>query len=928
MEFDKMEDLNASISFTRDGLEIGSKNDHALQHPSTADCMTNMFLDLGIRYDRTLRIQDLMESVSIGKEALREMPETLNSSTRACRLTAFAVLANKRFEYTKTNDDLDSALHAVRAALKLTSSDDQQLPFRLDLLGECLFKRSQWTGRTDELDEAVEQLDRAVELTPDADMDIYHRLRNLSYAFTERYLQSRRLVDLEDAYRIGRKALRLIPEGSVDRSLFCSQMSQVLHLKAERLDSLETLQQSIDLQRQALNSGCINNRQRAGLYSTLGGLLVNRFVKSNNTKDLERGIELHRKANAAISDDDVTLRCLTLHGLGGALALKYDNTQNLMDLEEAILSTEMALKFTSPDKPNYASELAHLALMYSSSGTEERQQHALRLYLNSFSAKNASPTDRLGSAWGALRLWRQLKVHPDAKHMCCEAVQLMAFQCNRTLNQADQQRHISSFPTLTARACSLLLSVGGCLVEAINILEVGRSIILGYIINDHTDISDLQASYPQHARKYIKLVEDVNRQYPDTEGAGTQAARTNRRIQAVYELNQSVEEIRQLPGYDRFLRGPTVNQLKHYAREGTVVIVLVSEISSHAIVISTAGVESIELSSLTAREVSDWLGQDLTRFSHRQEDGKRNKRYLQFLLWIWKSCVRLVLDYLGLLEDTPPSHPRNLPRIWWIGAGFASSLPFHAAGDHSAGSFDNTLSRAISSYAPTVKALSYAREQCGRRRSQDSPRLLYVAMPTTPAAKPLPGVNKEEQAIREAIGDTFSFQSLTLPDSETVMQKMKRCEVIHFACHGVSNPVDPSKSCLLLQTNGKELNDGPIVDKLTVQQISEMHLPGGNIAYLSACSTAENKAHFLADEALHIASAFQAAGFSHVIGTLWPVYDTVSADVASNFYSEIRYATSMGDKRVAASLHRSLLLVREKLRNRPLAWAGYIHVGA
>jgi len=53
-----------------------------------------------------------------------------------------------------------------------------------------------------------------------------------------------------------------------------------------------------------------------------------------------------------------------------------------------------------------------------------------------------------------------------------------------------------------------------------------------------------------------------------------------------------------------------------------------------------------------------------------------------------------------------------------------------------------------------------------------------------------------------------------------------------------------------------------------VAAISRLRLPGV-LAYLSACSTAVTGPE-LADESVHIVSAFQLAGYQHVIGTLWP----------------------------------------------------------
>jgi hypothetical protein len=77
-----------------------------------------------------------------------------------------------------------------------------------------------------------------------------------------------------------------------------------------------------------------------------------------------------------------------------------------------------------------------------------------------------------------------------------------------------------------------------------------------------------------------------------------------------------------------------------------------------------------------------------------------------------------------------------------MGVGLANSLPFHAAGDHSVDSTEQTtLGWAVSSYTPTMKALNHARvRESVRQRNARQPELLIVAMPTTPGEVELPGV--------------------------------------------------------------------------------------------------------------------------------------------------------------------------------------------
>ena len=151
--------------------------------------------------------------------------------------------------------------------------------------------------------------------------------------------------------------------------------------------------------------------------------------------------------------------------------------------------------------------------------------------------------------------------------------------------------------------------------------------------------------------------------------------------------------------------------------------------------------------------------------------------------------------------------------------------------------------------------------------------------------------------------------------------------MVHFACHGVSNHVDPLNSYLVLQENASPM---PKIDKITVRQISEASLTNAKIAYLSACSTAENKAQQLADEVIHLASGFQVAGFSHVIASMWVADDQVCFQVAKGFYEQVvaNLPTRQSNEAIAAALHGSVEKIRSRYSKAPLQWAPFIHIGA
>jgi len=170
----------------------------------------------------------------------------------------------------------------------------------------------------------------------------------------------------------------------------------------------------------------------------------------------------------------------------------------------------------------------------------------------------------------------------------------------------------------------------------------------------------------------------------------------------------------------------------------------------------------------------------------------------------------------------------------------------------------------------------------------------------------LPGTVAEAAALRARYPDTVSLADADAT-TDRVLAALDDAESAHFACHALHDAESPSRSGLML-------HDG----LLPVPRIGAARL-AGELAYLSACSTAQGSwAH--ADEVVHVGSAFQLAGYRHVVGTLWPVDDGVAAAAARRFYEQSAEAP-------AAALHRVVAELRARHPDRPDLWAPFIHSG-
>jgi len=220
----------------------------------------------------------------------------------------------------------------------------------------------------------------------------------------------------------------------------------------------------------------------------------------------------------------------------------------------------------------------------------------------------------------------------------------------------------------------------------------------------------------------------------------------------------------------------------------------------------------------------------------------------------------------------------KLPRIWWVTSGILGLFPLHAA-DHTWGvSIENTMSHVVSSYIPTLRALERAREKAGNLVPSGKSNALIFAMPETKGKESL-NIQGEIRLVEEMT----SGEALISPTKSTVRRGSRSLNMTHFACLGDADPKYPRKSTLYVA--GEANHDRGTI---TLEDLATVDLENAQLAYLSVCSTAENKVMKLAEENLHVAAAFQLTGFRQVIGTPWKAKDWAARKAAPKFYESVR----------------------------------------
>ncbi|MGH4002480.1 MAG: CHAT domain-containing protein, partial [Pseudonocardiaceae bacterium] len=364
-------------------------------------------------------------------------------------------------------------------------------------------------------------------------------------------------------------------------------------------------------------------------------------------------------------------------------------------------------------------------------------------------------------------------------------------------------------------------------------------------------------------------------------------------------------DIRKLDGFEHFLAPPRWVDLVPAASDGAVVLINVSPHRADAILLrsGTTAPVAVELDHLTLADVRSHAVNLLRACAVGGEGSPDLEQVIpDVLAWLWDTVAEPVLIALG--HTRPPSPTEPWPRLWWVPTGLLGIFPLHAAGLPAG---ESTLDRVISSYTPTIRALVQTRRRCvGARRH------LTVAMQHTPGQADLPGAVAEAAVLNAHYPDAVMLTNHEAT-TDRVLAALPDATWAHFACHAVNNTPAPSRSGLLVHDRSLPLPD-----------IARLEVQDAELAYLSACSTAQTSLR-IPDEAIHLASAFQLAGYRHVIATLWPLHDTLAAYAAQRFYQLLSDTPDAGPS--ATILHRLTRELRDQYPDQPSLWAPLIHSG-
>lgn len=812
-----------------------------------------------------------------------------------------AMAYQARFELTRDDDDLAASITLNERVVAGTEPAEggAHVPALVNLAADLL-ERYHHLGDPADLDTAIGFGQRALPLLPETGADRSACLSNVAVGHRRRYDRFGAGADLDAAIVLGEQAVAALPDDHPQRPPRLGNLALAHAQRFRRTGSTGDLDTAIEHGGLAV-AGLPDTGDRARFRLALGVHHRERFVAGGDPEDLARAVELAEQGLAGATGDTPEW-AEHAAALAGALLARYRHAGEQADLDAAIDTMERAAAVHG--SVNY---LGNLAIAYGEKADRLPDGTVERLVEGVLSAADDVLASELSAAQQNVGTLALRAGEPTAAaRVLAAAVRALPRCAPRGLEWSDQEFQLAPRRGLVGDAIAAQLAAGD--VEgALELAELGRGVLLGNQLDARAGTGGLAGADPELAAEFDRVRAELDLPRPPELDTVRAAAWLSRRRAAAGEWDELLDRIRALPDFANFLAPPRARDLRAAATGGTVVLVSVGHTVGHtvgqpggdAILVRPDGLTHLPLPGLDAGEVRARVA-TLTGVTVADEGGGSLTRPVPadpgLLSWLWETITGPVLDALGHTE--PSDEP---PRVWWVPTGLLGLLPLHAA-ERPGG--PSALDRVTSSYAPTVRSLLHA-----RARPAGTGGRLTVAMRHTAGLPDLPGTTAEAEALRTRHPDTVALADATAT-AGAVLAALPAASVAHFACHATSDPAASAGS-------GLHLHDA----LLTVPEVARLRLSGAELAYLSACSTGRGGV-VTADEAIHLGSAFQLAGFRHVVATLWPVSDAVAASAAQRFH-ELRDQ----DVPPAQALHRVARRLRAEHPRDPRLWAPFVHSG-
>lgn len=457
-------------------------------------------------------------------------------------------------ERLETSETADAKEHIEAAALSLRAD-----------LGVALRTRYEETHDLADLDEAID-LARTVAAAPLRAADPGRHgtdLVRLGIALQIRYRHTGSAADLDEAIRHCREGSRILPGGDPERAGYLSSLGLALQLRYRETGQAADLDEAVQAAHAAL-SGIPDGEHRRWIALSSAGLAYRlRSELTGDKEDLQAAIDLGRASVTTAGTDNSALpNCLL--NLARALSVRWERHRAAADLREAIAGFRTVARLSGAPR-------------------QSRLNAAI----------SWAPAATASGDW------------PDAADAYETAVDLLELVVWHGLPRVAREAQLARLPGLASDAAASALAAGDT-QRALSVLERGRSVLWTQHLRLRSSFDDIRDAAPDLHQRLAGLAAELGTGDPVADGltAGHTAPGAGERYQRLAAAwDETLAQVRALPGLAGTLRPPSAEELAGCAADTPVVVLNVSEIRSDALILTSEGVTVLPLPGATPAEI-------------------------------------------------------------------------------------------------------------------------------------------------------------------------------------------------------------------------------------------------------------------------------------------------------------------------------------
>lgn len=469
--------------------------------------------------------------------------------------------------------------------------------------------------------------------------------------------------------------------------------------------------------------------------------------------------------------------------------------------------------------------------------------------------------------------------------------------------------------------------------EAVVLLEQGRARILGDgISQDFADIERIRKDYPDVHETYRQAVHNLREYEKHSSGEKTSELKENVR-NARKKLDEAIEFIRKVSGYEQFLKNPTYEDIIAAVEPDHPIVYLATiEVGTIALVVYKKGQDKmpqVDILWEPFRELtSKWLGNLVGSISPASQAwlGK-HEEYRQACLYPVRDRQGLRDRLMSVIDHTNNelwnvmgpvvNHLKSLgfTRAVLVPGGLLGLLPLHAASRVVGSSCSYALDDITFSYASSARTLLHSRRIVKSARADT---LTAITNPTS-NDRPLEYSADEVNYVSSLFKDNCTILKGESACSHNILGALFDAQVFHYSGHAYVNLSDSMSSGL--GESGNPLLTARELLNMRIATISGKYR--GRLAVLSACETGVVGTK-LPDEVVGLSTAFVRMGFAGVVSSLWLADDESTCMLMKEFYDQWVKNGKRPDE--------ALILAQRRVRGRdrfahPYYWAGFFLMG-